>query len=70
MNKSSGKVEIAGHDLDTAGADARMGVGVVPQEFNFGIFEKVSDIILAQAGYYGISREKAWPNVEKYLKAL
>ena len=43
---------------------------MVPQEFNFGIFEKVYDIILAQAGYYGISREEATPNVEKYLKAL
>ena len=70
MNKSSGEVIIGGHDLDHSGAEARMGVGVVPQEFNFGIFEKVYDIILAQAGYYGISREEATPNVEKYLKAL
>lgn len=45
-------------------------MGVVPQEFNFGIFEKVYDILLAQAGYYGMSREEARPNVEKYLKAL
>lgn len=61
---------IGGHDLDTAGAEARLGVGVVPQEFNFGIFEKVYDIVLAQAGYYGISPEQAKPNVEKYLRAL
>ena len=61
---------IAGHDLDTAGAEARLGVGVVPQEFNFGIFEKVYDIVLSQAGYYGIAPEQAKPNVEKYLKAL
>lgn len=47
-----------------------MGVGVVPQEFNFGIFEKVYDIILAQAGYYGIAPKDAAPNVEKYLRAL
>ncbi len=70
VNKSSGEVIIGGHNLDHAGAEARMGVGVVPQEFNFGIFEKVYDIILAQAGYYGIPREIAAPNVEKYLKAL
>ncbi|MBX9808853.1 ABC transporter ATP-binding protein [Candidatus Gracilibacteria bacterium] len=70
INKSSGEVIIAGHNLDTAGAEARLGVGVVPQEFNFGIFEKVYDIVLSQAGYYGISPEKAKPNVEKYLKAL
>ena len=70
VNKSSGQVIIGGHDLDTAGAEARLGVGVVPQEFNFGIFEKVYDIVLAQAGYYGISPEQARPNVEKYLRAL
>ncbi|MBC7503795.1 ABC transporter ATP-binding protein [Candidatus Gracilibacteria bacterium] len=70
INKTSGRVIIGGHDLDTAGAEARLGVGVVPQEFNFGIFEKVYDIVLAQAGYYGISPEVAKPNVEKYLRAL
>jgi ABC-2 type transport system ATP-binding protein len=70
VNKTSGKVIIGGHDLDDSGAEARMGVGVVPQEFNFGIFEKVYDIVLAQAGYYGIAPEVARPNVEKYLRAL
>ncbi len=70
VNKSSGEVIIGGHNLDLAGAEARMGVGVVPQEFNFGIFEKVYDIILAQAGYYGIARDIAAPSVEKYLRAL
>lgn len=70
VNKSSGSVVIGGHDLDTAGAIARLGVGVVPQEFNFGIFEKIYDIVLSQAGYYGIPPSVAAPNVEKYLKAL
>lgn len=70
VNKSSGEVIIGGHNLDTSGAEARMGVGVVPQDFNFGIFEKPYDIVMAQAGYYGISREEAKPNVEKYLRAL
>ncbi len=70
VNKTSGEVIIGGHDLDHSGAEARMGVGVVPQEFNFGIFEKVYDIILAQAGYYGIAPKDATPNVEKYLRAL
>jgi ABC-2 type transport system ATP-binding protein len=70
VNKSSGQVIIGWHNLDTSGAEARMGVGVVPQDFNFGIFEKPYDIVMAQAGYYGISREEAAPNVEKYLRAL
>ena len=47
-----------------------MQVGIVPQEFNFGIFETVYDVVINQAGYYGISRSQAAPNVEKYLKAL
>ena len=47
-----------------------MGVGVVPQEFNFGIFEKVYEIVISQAGYYGIPRAVAAENAEKYLLAL
>lgn len=61
VNKSSGHVVISGHDLDTSGAEARLGVGVVPQEFSFGIFEKVYDIVLAQAGYYGIAPKNRLP---------
>lgn len=70
VTKTSGQVVISGHDLDESGAEARMWVWVVPQEFNFGIFEKVYDIVIAQAGYYGISRKDAASNAEKYLKAL
>lgn len=70
VNKSSGEVIIGWHNLDNSGAEARMGVGVVPQDFNFGIFEKPYDIVMAQAGYYGIAPEVAKPNVEKYLRAL
>lgn len=61
---------IDGKSLDELGALARMGVGVVPQEFNFGIFEKVYEIVISQAGYYGIPRTMAAANAEKYLKAL
>ena len=70
VNKTSGQVTIGWYNLDTAGAKARLGVGVVPQEFNFGIFEKVYDIVIAQAGYYGIGPTEAKPNAEKYLRAL
>ena len=47
-----------------------MQIGIVPQEMNFGIFETVYDVVINQAGYYGISRKEAAPNVEKYLTAL
>ncbi|MFZ2187592.1 MAG: ABC transporter ATP-binding protein [Candidatus Moraniibacteriota bacterium] len=70
VNKTSGTVEILGHDLDTDTSLARASVGVVPQEFNFSIFEKVQNIVVDQAGYYGIPRSVALPRAEKYLKQL
>jgi ABC-2 type transport system ATP-binding protein len=69
-NKSSGTVEIFGNDIDTDASLAKSNVGVVPQEFNFSIFEKVIDIVVDQAGYYGIPRSVAVPRAEKYLKLL
>lgn len=69
-NKTSGKVEIFGQDIDTNASRAKSNVGVVPQEFNFSIFEKVIDIVVDQAGYYGIPRSVALPRAEKYLKLL
>ena len=70
VEKSSGTVIIDGQDIDEVGPVARKQIGIVPQEFNFGIFEKVWDIVIAQAGYYGIDRREASPNAEKYLRAL
>ncbi len=69
-NKTSGTVEISGQDIDTNASLAKSNVGVVPQEFNFSIFEKVVDIVVDQAGYYGIPRSVAVPRAEKYLKLL
>lgn len=70
VNKTSGTVEVLGHDLDTETSQARASVGIVPQEFNFSIFEKVINIVVDQAGYYGIPRSVALPRAEKYLKQL
>lgn len=69
-NKSGGNVIVDGHDIDDDSSLARLRVWVVPQDFNFGIFEKPYDIVLAQAGYYGIPPHVAKANVEKYLTAL
>lgn len=68
--KSSGHVEIFGHDLDTHPSQAKQCLGVVPQEFNFGQFEKVFDILVTQAGYYGIPKKEAQIRAEKYLNQL
>ncbi|MCP8688596.1 ABC transporter ATP-binding protein [Marinobacterium sedimentorum] len=70
VNKSSGEVEVFGHSLDKAHAQAKMCLGVVPQEFNFNQFEKVMDIVTTQAGYYGIAPRLARERAEFYLKKL
>ncbi len=70
VEKSAGTVSIEGLSVDDDYQKAKMHLGVVPQEFNFGIFEKVIDIVLDQAGYYGISRKEALPKAEELLKQL
>ena len=70
INKTSGQVRVYGVDLDQNPADARMHIGLVPQEFNFNIFEPVGEILLNQAGYYGIPRKIARHRAETYLKKL
>lgn len=70
VRKTAGDVEIFGINIDTDFSQAKKFLGVVPQEFNFSMFEKVEDIVLQQAGYYGLSREYAKTQAEKYLKKL
>ncbi|MDT0502670.1 MULTISPECIES: ABC transporter ATP-binding protein [unclassified Halomonas] len=70
VQKSDGKVSIFGIDIDRDFARAKYHLGVVPQEFNFNQFEKVIDIVLAQAGYYGMSRREALPRAEELLRDL
>ena len=70
VQKTSGTVKIDGIDIDEDFDLAKTKLGVVPQEFNFGIFEKVKDIIATQAGYYGIPKKEAVANTEVLLKEL
>ncbi len=70
VNKSSGSIAIFGHDLDRETTAAKASIGLVPQEFNFNQFETVLQIVLNQAGYYGIARPLARERAEKYLKQL
>lgn len=70
VNKTSGKVSVHGHDIDQHLDKAKEFVGVVPQEFNFNIFEKVIDIVTTQAGYFGIPHREALKEAEVILKAL
>lgn len=70
VKKTAGQVSIFGHDLDRDTEAAKRQLGVVPQEFNFGQFEKVIDILATQAGYYGVPVKKAYDQAEKYLHQL
>ena len=70
VNKTSGKVKVYGVDLDLDPAAARMHIGLVPQEYNFNIFEPVGEILINQAGYYGLPRKLARERAKKYLKKL
>lgn len=70
VNKSSGKVEVFGYDQDQNLNDVKMQIGLVPQEFNFSIFEQVEDILIQQAGYYGINKHEARKRSKEYLQLL
>ncbi len=70
VTKTSGTVKVFGIDVDLDFPAAKRMIGVVPQEYNFSIFEKVQDIVIQQAGYYGMPRQDAMQNTEKYLHKL
>ncbi|MEZ9230590.1 ABC transporter ATP-binding protein [Vibrio amylolyticus] len=70
VNKSSGKVKVFGFDIDSDLELAKQNLGLVPQEFNFNPFETVEQIVLQQAGYYGVSRSLAKERAQKYLSQL
>lgn len=68
--KTEGEVRIHGISIAEHADQAKAYIGLVPQEMNFNIFEKVIDIVIDQAGYYGISRKEAMPHAEEVLKGL
>lgn len=70
VEKTSGDVSIFGHDLFKKPALAKSKIGLVPQEFNFSLFETVEQIVINQAGYYGVDFNTAKVRAEKYLKLL
>lgn len=70
VNKTSGTVEVFGFNIDTALEDAKSQLGLVPQEFNFNQFETVLQIVVNQAGFYGVPRHVALVRAEKYLSQL
>ena len=70
VQKSAGTVRVKGIDIDENFAGAKRHLGVVPQEFNFNVFESVEDILIHQAGYYGIPLKTALGRIDLYLEKL
>ena len=70
VSKSDGKVRICGIDIDDDFSLAKKQIGIVPQEFNFNVFEKVEDVLIHQAGYYGIPIGLARQRAVYYLEKL
>jgi len=70
VKKSGGIVEIFGKNVDSHVYETKLDLGVVPQEINFSQFERVKDIVMTQAGYYGMPRSLAAKRCEKYLRKL
>ena len=70
VKKSGGTVKLFGHDMDKELSAAKACLGLVPQEFNFWQFEPVVEILINQAGYYGLPYKKACQQAEKYLKKM
>ena len=70
LNKTSGSILVNGYDLDREPNLAKSCLGLVPQEVNLNIFETCEQVLINQAGYYGLSRSSARPQVEKLIKQL
>jgi ABC-2 type transport system ATP-binding protein len=70
VNKSGGDVRVFGHSIDSELEAAKACIGLVPQEINLNLFDTVQNIVLNQAGYYGIPRRVALERTQKYLNEL
>jgi ABC-2 type transport system ATP-binding protein len=70
VNKTAGRVLVFGHDLDLDPEGVKSCIGLVPQEFNFNLFLPVVEVLINQAGYYGIPRREARVRAERYLREL
>ena len=70
VNATSGEVKVFGNDLEKDRQQVKASIGLVPQEFNFNMFETPMNIVAQQAGFYGVPRNVALERTEKYLKQL
>ena len=70
VNKTMGNIRVFDHDIETRLEEAKMSIGMVPQEVNFNTFDTPLNIVVNQAGYYGIERNIALKRAKEYLGEL
>lgn len=70
VQKTAGSVKVFDFDIDKQLEEAKLCIGLVPQEFNFNQFETVLQIVVNQAGYYGVPKAVALERAQKYLIQL
>ncbi len=70
VRKTAGRVQVFGVDLDQDPQTVKSLIGVVPQEFNFQMFETVENILITQAGYYGIPYRVARTRAKHYMEQV
>lgn len=70
VNASGGEAKVFGASVQQDRSRAMSYIGLVPQELNFNQFEKPFEIVVNQAGYYGIPKKVAMERAERYLKQL
>lgn len=70
VNKTAGRIKVFDYDLDSNPDSAKACIGLVPQEFNLNIFETCRNILINQAGFYGLTRKQAQSRADELLEQL
>ena len=70
VNKTSGRIEVFGHDIEKELNAAKSCIAVVPQETNLNLFDGIFNILVNQAGFYGVPRKESLKRAEHYLKQM
>ncbi len=70
VKMTEGKITINGYDLQKYPEEVKKVMGIIPQEFNLNYFEKVEDVLMQQAGYYGVPRSIARRRASLLLEQL
>ena len=70
VNKTSGRIEVFEHNIEENLNAAKSCIGVVPQEINLNLFDGIFNILVNQAGFYGVPRKESLKRAEHYLRQM